>query len=235
MTARSGYGATVSINGTNVGELVKVSGVTKTRDQIESTNFASANGYKTFVNGMRDGGTIRIETHFDPADAGQVAIDTAFEAESTVAIVITMPTAFGTTWTATANVAGVGIGDVDRDGLVPFFGEFKITGKPALGITASNNITALTCTTGTFQPAFAQATRAYVVTTTEATVTFAATFAAGTCVLKVNGASAQTLTTTVASSAIDCGDVGDVNTVTLEVTETGKTTVTYTIYLTKTA
>jgi hypothetical protein len=234
MTARSGYGATVTINGTNIGELVKVSGVTKTRDQIESTNFASTNGYKTFVNGMRDGGTIHIDTHFDPADAGQVAVDTAFEADSTVAIVITMPTAFGTTWSATANVAGVGVGEIDHAGLVPFYGDFKITGKPTLAITASNNITALTVTTASAFPTFAQATKSYVLDAAAATsVTFNATFAAGTCVLKENGVLTQTLTTTVESAAVTCSATP--KTVTLEVTETGKTTNVYTFLLVKTA
>ena len=234
MTARSGYGATVTINDTDIGELVKISGVSKSRDQIESTNFASADGYKTFVNGMRDGGSIRVETRFDPANTGQVAIDTAFEADSTVAIVVTMPSAFGTTWTATANVAGVGIGDVDPAGLVPFFGEFKITGKPVLAITASNNITALTVTTATTFPTFAQATRSYVLDSAATTsVLFNATFAAGTCVLKEDGVLTQTLTSTVNSAAVVSGTTP--KTVTLEVAQTGKTTVVYTFLLVKTA
>lgn len=234
MTARSGYGATVTINGTDIGELVKISGVSKSREQMESTNFTSADGYKTFVNGMRDGGTIRVETRFDPANTGQVAVDTAFELDATVAIVIAMPSAFGTTWSATANVAGVGIGDVDPKGLVPFFGEFKITGKPTLSITVSNNITALTITTATAFPTFAQATKSYVADSAATTsVTFTATFAAGVCVLKENGVQTQTLTSTVASAAVVSGTTP--KTVTLEVTETGKTTNTYTLLLVKTS
>lgn len=233
MTARKGYGATVTINDTDIGELVRIGGVSKSRDQIESTNFASADGYKTFVNGMRDGGSIRVETRFDPANTGQVAIDTAFEAESTVAIVITMPTAFGTTWTATANVAGVGIGDIDPAGLVPFFGEFKITGKPTLAITASNKITALTVTTGTCFPTFAEAIYSYVLGTAGTSVLFNATFAAGTCVLKENGTLMQTLTSTVDSAAVAASTTP--KTVRLEVTQTGKTTLSYVFLLTKTS
>lgn len=233
MTARSGYGATVTINTTNIGELVKISGVSKSREQIKSTNFASAGGYDTFVNGMRDGGSIHIETHFDPADTGQVAIDTAFEAEATVAIVITMPTAFGTTWTATANVANSGIGDIDRDGLVPFFGDFKVTGAPVLAITASNKITALVVTTATAFPTFAEAIYSYVLGTAGTSVLFKATFAAGVCVLKENGTLMQTLTSTVDSAAVTASSTP--KTVRLEVTQTGKTTLSYVFLLTKTS
>jgi predicted secreted protein len=233
--AKKGFGCTLTRDGNAIAEITNIGGVELAQATIDATNHASTSDYREYIGGLLDGGSVPIEGNFKAGDTtGQIGLKTDMEAHTLQTFVLTLPAAFGVTWTFTALVTKFAVRP-PMDGIVTFASELKISGKPTLGITASNDCTDITCTTGTLLPAFAAATYDYVVTTTGATVTFTATFAAGVCTLKVNGAAAQTLTTTFASSEIDCGDAGDVNEITIEVAEANKTAKLYTLQLAKTA
>ncbi len=233
MAVKTGYGATISVGGTTIGRVTRIGALTKTRDQVEVTDCSSPDQYTEFVNGMKDGGTVSVDFNYDPSDSGQLACDAAIEDGTTPEVIITFPSAQGTTLTFNANVQSFALGEITPKGIIPGNVEFRVTGKPVLANTASNQITELTVTTGTCFPTFAAGTHSYVVTTSDASVTFTATFAAGVCKLFVDGVETQALVSGVASGAVTATSAP--RKVELKVTESGKTTRTYTFWLTKTA
>jgi len=228
--AKIGYGTTLTIDGTLVGEINKIGGVSLTQGEAKVTHLGSDSGYEEFKPTMRDGGTLSLEGNLIVADVGQIALLTGFNAGTIHTVIITLPTATGSTWTFTAFSKGLKLpGDFTNEGMV-FSVEFRITGKPTFATAASVNVTALTVTTGTLVPTFAAATYSYVahVATDQATVTMTATFAAGVATLTY-GTSSQTLTTVTPSSAITLGAAGSLTVVTIVVQETAKTPKTYVI------
>lgn len=227
--AISAFGAVLARNGTTIAELTKIGPPKLKLDTAEVTNHQSSNSYREYIGTLLDAGEVSIEGNFIIGDTnGQIGLITDMEAKTVQSFVLTFPTAITATWTFTALVTAFEIGDMNHDGTLTFTATLKISGKPTLAITASNNITALTMTTGTLYPAFAAGTYDYVADSVGNTCTITATFAAGTCTLTANGVS-QALTSTVASSSINLGADGTMTTITLVVQETAKTAKTYTI------
>lgn len=102
-----------------------------------------------------------------------------------------------------------------------------LNGKAGISSAASNNITALTASNGTFTPAFAEGTYNYSLAVTNNTV-INATFAAGIAKLYVDGAFVQNLLTTVNAAAITMA-AGNNKIIQIVVNESGKSAITYTI------
>jgi predicted secreted protein len=208
--------------------------LTVTSDAIDVTHLNSDNTYKEVIAGFHDGGELSIEGNFIPSDTnGQVGFKTDLDAGTLQAWVLTFPTAMATTWTFNAIVTAFST-TADVSDKVGFSATLKVSGKPALGVTASNNITVLTITTATLYPTFAEDTYDYVGTCT-GDLKFAATFAAGTCAMYVDGTLQENLTSTVDSGTVDTGASGDQTEVSLVVTQSGKAPVTYTFDIARTA
>lgn len=235
--AKSAFGTTFTWNSQAVAELTNIGGVEITVDMLDGTSHQSTSGFKEKIAGLADAGDVSIEGNFKYDDtSGQIAMVTDAAAKTSRTAVITFPSGAGSaTWTFTALISKIKIGDNPIDGKIPFTATLAITGVPVLATTASNNITALTVTTATLYPTFAQGTYDYAGTSAGNTVTFAATFAAGTCALYLDDVFSQYLTSTVASSAVSLGADGGMHKITLVVQETGKTAKTYTFRLGNTA
>ena len=229
------YGTTLARSGNTIAEIVNINGIGLSADTIDVTHLNSADGYREFKQAMRDGGEVSIEGNFIPSDTdGQVGFKTDFDAGTIQDFVMTFPAAMAATWTFKGIVTGFAT-TVAENEKIGFSATLNVTGKPALGVTASNNASALVLSDTTLYPTFAAATYDYVGALTAATFTVTATFAAGTAVLTVNGGSAQTLTSTVASSAISAGAVGTVTELALTITEDGKMAKVYRIDVARTA
>ena len=233
--AGHGFGTTIKLAGNTIAELTNIGGVSIDLEAVDVTSHASANAYREKIGGLLEVGEIPIEGFFYAGDTnGQIALRTLQDSRVTGAFVITLPAAFATTWTFNALVTNTTIGNMPIDGAVPFSGSLTITGKPVLAITASVNITVLTCTDNTapatFLPAFAAATYDYIVTTAAAAVTYYynCTFAAGVCTIVDGHGGTQTVLTTVNSGLIAVTNAG-FHTDTITVKETGKMAKTYTI------
>ena len=234
-SAISAYGVTLTRAGNAIAEITKMSSPKVKLDTIDVTSHASANMFREYIGGLLDGGEVAIEGNFISSDAsGQIGLQADQLARTVQTFVLTFPTAITATWTFSALVTEFEAGNFAVDTKVPFTATLKVTGKPVLAITASNNITALTITTATLYPAFAAATYIYEATSTGTSVTVTATFAAGTATAS-NGTSTVALTSTVASSALALGSINTVTTITITVTETGKVPKIYTIGIAKTA
>jgi len=228
--AKAAFGTTISIGGTAIAELTNIGGVDASMDTIDVTSHDSANAYREFIGGLIDAGEVPIEGNCYPGDAGQAALLTALNNRTASTFVITFPTAVGATWTFSALVTGFKAADAPIDGQLPFSASLKITGKPVLAVTASNNLSDLVFTTATLYPAFAAGTYEYTGVSTGASVTVTPTATLG--VITVNG---NVVPTTEASGAISLGIAGTVTVFTIIVTETNKTPKTYTVRIAKTA
>ena len=227
--AKSAFGTSLTWNSQTVAQITNIGGVEITVDMLDATNHQSTSGFKEFIAGLADAGEVSIEGDFKYDDTnGQIAMCTDAAAKTSRTAVIIFPSSIAT-WTFTAFITKIKVGDNPIDGKIPFSASLKITGVPTLATSASNNITALTLTTATLYPTFAQATYDYVATSVGNTCTVTATFAAGTCSMYINGALQENLTTTVASGVVNLGADGTKTTITLVVQEPGKTAKTYTI------
>src|SRR6478609_7329112 len=79
--AMRSFGTTLSIATALVGGLTNIGAPSVDINQIDSTAHDTVGGYKTFIPGLRDGGTLTASGHFSPEDVGQAAI---IAAEGTV-------------------------------------------------------------------------------------------------------------------------------------------------------
>lgn len=122
------YGATLTLDTAAIGEITNIGGIELTADTVEMTSHDSADRYREFLQGLRDGGEITIEGNHDPVDAGQVEIMTQFELDAPSEAVFTM--ADGSSWTADTIVTAYKPGDAPVDGKIAFSATLKITGKP---------------------------------------------------------------------------------------------------------
>lgn len=237
MPARMGHGCTIAKGVTTIGVLTSIKAPEKTQDTVETTTLDTANYYKTFINGLIDGGEVSIAGYYDIGDAGQVALNTALEARTIEAYTITFPSTIGASFTFDAIVTKVTPGEANMADAVAFEATLKVTGRPVLGTVASGGLTALTLTGtgGTLVPTFSAALRSYIfsgVTATSVTVT--PTAANHTIKLYIDEVYTQDITSGQASSAISL-TLNVPKRLTLVVYETGKTAITYNIIVNKTA
>jgi predicted secreted protein len=185
--------------------LTSIDAPPKTADTLDTTTLDSDGGYRTFTGGFKDGGEVTISGYFEPGDAGQLALDTAFEAGTVTNFQIIFPSDIGATWSFNGVVTAFTGGNAALEDLLAFEATIKVSGKPVLGTSASAGLSALsvTGTGGTLAPTFATATVDYIFDgVTASSVTVTATAASHTLLLYVDGAYTEELTTAVASSSI---------------------------------
>lgn len=140
MSKFAAHGASVSIAGTDIGGMVAIGLPDETRGEVETTDHNSG-GDREFLPGLRDGGSISLEGHLDPEDAGQVALRTNYDATGTAAIVITLPaTAAATevTYSFDAFVTAMG-GDLpgDSDETGSLIATLKVSGAVTVAIAST--------------------------------------------------------------------------------------------------
>ncbi len=87
------HGTTVSIGSVPVGGLVSVGVPDRSRGEAETTDTDS--GFdRSYIAGLREGGVVELTFRHDPDDAGQVALETNYDADGATAIeeiIITLP------------------------------------------------------------------------------------------------------------------------------------------------
>jgi predicted secreted protein len=237
MAGKRGIGTTIAKGATTIGVLTSIKPPEKSADTVESTTLDSSDGYKTFVQGMKDGGEVSVTGYFDVTDAGQLALDTAFEAGSEDAYTITFPSSMGSpTVSFNAIVTKFMPGEANLEDLVGFEVTFKITGKPTIGTSASSGLSALTfvqtdgttaLTAAALTPTFATGTYFYNFTfTTQTSFKVKPTAASHTIKVYVDGAYLETVASGSAGTAIAISAAATKQ-VDIIVNEAGKTPKTY--------
>jgi predicted secreted protein len=120
------HGTTFEIENVLVGGLTGISLPAESRDSLDSTDH-DALGTRTFLPGLVDGGTVELEGHLIPGDAGQGDLRDNLNGGDPVECIITVPSTPTTIFTFDAFVTAVG-GDAPFDGLGAFSASLKVTG-----------------------------------------------------------------------------------------------------------
>lgn len=234
--ATASMGTKLFIGVNSMAELTSISGLEISADTIETTNLDSSN-WRTFIQGVRDAGEVSISGYFNPGDTnGQYAMYTALTAGTVSSYKITFPSSMGAEWTFSGVVTSYTTG-AEMEDSITFEATIKVTGAPALGVTASGGLTALTLsgTGGTLSPTFANGKYIYSWTfNTSTTITVTPTAASHTIRLFIDGVYSQDITSGAASNAIAFA-AAEGKLLTLVVNETGKTQKIYEVAAVRTA
>jgi predicted secreted protein len=107
-----------------------------TADDIEVTHTESPDGYKEYVQGLKDGGEVSLGVNWLPGETSQKALYTAFEAGTVEEYSIPLNDTPKTTITFDAYVKGISPA-IDRSGKVTATITFRVTGKPTITTAAS--------------------------------------------------------------------------------------------------
>ncbi len=224
-------GTTLKRDGNLIAELTKIGGLEITLGTIDVTTLTSTSDFREFIGGLLEVGEIPIEGNFIAGDTdGQVALMSDQLAKTVQDFIITFPTTITATWTFTALVTKLKIGDYSTGDKVSFSGSLKPTGVPTLAIGASDGLTTDFFTiseSAVVSPAPAATKYDYIATVLTAIESVTVT-PHGTGVLRVNGA---VVATGEASTAITLGAAGTITDITITQTDTGKVAKTYKIKL----
>ena len=93
--AKRGIGTSILKGAQLIGYLTSISSPEKTADTIETTTLDIADNYKTYMQGLLDGGEVTISGFLEVADAGILALNTAVDAGTTDSYTINFPATLG--------------------------------------------------------------------------------------------------------------------------------------------
>jgi hypothetical protein len=232
VVAKRTLGTTLTKGGTNIGSLTNISTPEKSADTIETTTLDITDGYKTFMQGIKDGGEISVKGFFDTSDAGQMSIDAAFESGTLDTYIIAFPATIGATFTFSGVITKFNPGEATVGDPMSFELTIKVSGKPTLATIASGGLTALTLagTAGTLSPVFSNAKFAYAWSfTTDASITVTPTGVNHTIKLYVDNVYVQDINSGSASAAIAGFLAATSKQIDLVCFEAGKTPKTYSV------
>lgn len=134
--AGAAMGTALKIGANAIAELTSIGGLELSADTIETTALDTADGYRTYIQGLRDGGEVSISGFFKGSDTnGQQALLTNLNDGSVDTYSIVFPTAIGYTWSFSGIVTGFSTG-AELEDAVTFDATLKVTGKPTLAATA---------------------------------------------------------------------------------------------------
>lgn len=112
-----------------VGSLTSIGGLDVSADTIETTSLDSADGFREFIQGLKDGGDVALEGGLDKdTTANQNVIYTAFTTGEVNKCEIGFPD--GSKWAFDGIVTGIST-NADLEDLVGFSSTLKVTGAPA--------------------------------------------------------------------------------------------------------
>jgi hypothetical protein len=113
-TKISAQGVTVTFNAAAIGNIISFGGLDGAAADKDRTTLAST--AKEYAPGLKDVGEFTLEVFRDNDDSGQAACLAALAAQTSAALVITLPTSTANVGTVTAYVKSIGTnGAVDDD------------------------------------------------------------------------------------------------------------------------
>jgi predicted secreted protein len=111
-----------------IGELTNIGGPSLAADTIETTTHQSADGFRTYIGGLKDGGEVPVEGKAKFSDAGQAALLASFNSGAVESMEMVFPD--GSKWAFSAIVTGYEP-SAPFDGDITFTATLKVSGKPA--------------------------------------------------------------------------------------------------------
>ena len=128
-------GTTISCTQNNtavlIGALRSISEIKADSEAVDVTTLDSLNGYKSYVQGMKDLGEVTLEGFFEAGNAGQTALCTLYQAGTSTAFTVTFPDSTAVSFTAFVKSYALGAAQVD--GAVGFTAVLRLLG----GVTVS--------------------------------------------------------------------------------------------------
>lgn len=120
-----------------IANVTDISGPSRSREAIEVTAHDSANQYREFVKGLKDGGEVEITMNYSPAvsGSGHGSLDDDFEEDTlrNYRVVVLPGEANQVTWTFSALITDLG-DEFPHDDKMERTATFKISGKPTLTV-----------------------------------------------------------------------------------------------------
>ena len=128
-------GTTISCTQNNaavlIGSLRSISEIKADSEAIDVTTLDCLNGYKTYVQGLKDLGEVTLEGFLDAGNAGQTALRTLYQSGASTSFTVTFPD--NTAVSFTAFVKSYALGAAQVDGAVGFSAVLRLIG----GVTVS--------------------------------------------------------------------------------------------------
>jgi len=124
--ATGAKGTIFKFNDVVVGKLTSVGEISPDSEELDITTLDSAGGYREFLQGYRDSGTVELSGFHERGDAGQTELRAAYASGAAGAAKVEFPD--GTTVSFSAFVKGYTLGAAEVDGAVGFGAELRITG-----------------------------------------------------------------------------------------------------------
>jgi predicted secreted protein len=113
-------------NWDNIAEITSINGPNKTRDTIDTTSLDTTDGYRTFIGGFRDGGTVTLPMNFTRAT--YEVMNTDFESDTLQNYEIFLPDLEGTSFEFEGMVTELGLG-IPTDDKISADVTIKVSGK----------------------------------------------------------------------------------------------------------
>lgn len=110
-----------------VGKVVSIGEIGGDSQEIDVTTLDSQGGYREYAQGYKDAGSLAVQGYHDGTDAGQAALQAAFDSGEAGAVEIVFSD--GATASFSAFVKRYALGAAKVDGAVGFSATLRITGK----------------------------------------------------------------------------------------------------------
>lgn len=94
--AKTAFGATISVGGVTLSEVVTIGPPNRTRETVDVTHHGSTDGYREYLTTLRDGGEASVTMNYVAGSASDDACRAAYDDDDAVAVVIAVKAASGT-------------------------------------------------------------------------------------------------------------------------------------------
>lgn len=124
--ATGAKGTVLKYNNAVVGRLTSVGEISPDSEELDVTTLDSEGGYREFLQGYRDSGTVELTGFHEKGDAGQAALRAAYDGGEAGSVQVDFPD--GTVVSFRAFVKGYTLGAAEVDGAVGFGAVLRVTG-----------------------------------------------------------------------------------------------------------
>ena len=124
--ATGAMGTVLKYNNAVVGKLTSVGEIAPESEELDVTTLDSAGGYREFIQGYRDSGTVELTGFHEKGNAGQAALRAAYDSGAAGSVEVSFPD--GTVVSFRAFVKGYTLGAAEVDGAVGFGAVLRVTG-----------------------------------------------------------------------------------------------------------
>lgn len=120
---------------TEIAELTSIGGLELSAETIDTTTLDATGGYRTFINGFKDGGEVSISGFFNTQHHKGLYDD--FQSGAVSSYTIEFPPALGAKWEFNAVVTGYST-SIELEDAIAFEATLKVSGEPKLTITSGS-------------------------------------------------------------------------------------------------